>query len=99
MKIGIIGQGYVGLTISAFAAEYFEVVGFDKFNDFVRRVVARAARLGVVVQHRINDGASRSWFLVNHIGDGPGGGVKNAVDLGLVAGCAHRELLFELSLR
>jgi UDP-N-acetyl-D-glucosamine dehydrogenase len=29
MKIGIIGQGYVGLTISAFAAEFFEVVGFD----------------------------------------------------------------------
>ena len=29
MKIGIIGQGYVGLTISAFAGEYFEVVGFD----------------------------------------------------------------------
>jgi UDP-N-acetyl-D-glucosamine dehydrogenase len=29
MKIAIIGQGYVGLTISAFAGEFFEVVGFD----------------------------------------------------------------------
>lgn len=29
MKIAIIGQGYVGLTISVFAAEHFEVVGFD----------------------------------------------------------------------
>jgi UDP-N-acetyl-D-glucosamine dehydrogenase len=29
MKVGIIGQGYVGLTISAFAGEHFEVVGFD----------------------------------------------------------------------
>lgn len=29
MKIGIIGQGYVGLTISVFAAEHFDVVGFD----------------------------------------------------------------------
>jgi len=28
-KVAIIGQGYVGLTISAFAAEFFEVVGFD----------------------------------------------------------------------
>lgn len=28
-KVGIIGQGYVGLTISAFAGEYFAVVGFD----------------------------------------------------------------------
>jgi UDP-N-acetyl-D-glucosamine dehydrogenase len=30
MKIFIIGQGYVGLTISAFAAEHHEVIGFDK---------------------------------------------------------------------
>jgi len=29
MKVGIIGQGYVGLTISAFAAEHYEVIGFD----------------------------------------------------------------------
>jgi UDP-N-acetyl-D-glucosamine dehydrogenase len=29
MKVAIIGQGYVGLTISAFAGEFFEVMGFD----------------------------------------------------------------------
>ncbi len=29
MKVAIIGQGYVGLTIAASAAEYFDVVGFD----------------------------------------------------------------------
>lgn len=29
MKVAIIGQGYVGLTISAFAGEFFDVVGFD----------------------------------------------------------------------
>jgi UDP-N-acetyl-D-glucosamine dehydrogenase len=29
VKIAIIGQGYVGLTISIFAADYFEVVGYD----------------------------------------------------------------------
>jgi UDP-N-acetyl-D-glucosamine dehydrogenase len=29
MKIGIIGQGYVGLTISVFAGKHFQVVGFD----------------------------------------------------------------------
>ena len=29
MKVAIIGQGYVGLTISAFAGEFFKVVGFD----------------------------------------------------------------------
>ena len=29
MKIAIIGQGYVGLTIAAFASEFYEVTGFD----------------------------------------------------------------------
>ena len=35
MKVAIIGQGYVGLTISAFAAEHFEVVGFDSNQKIV----------------------------------------------------------------
>ena len=35
MKISIIGQGYVGLTISAFAAEHHHVVGFDKNQGVV----------------------------------------------------------------
>ena len=29
MRVAIIGQGYVGLTISAFASKAYEVVGFD----------------------------------------------------------------------
>lgn len=35
MRIGIIGQGYVGLTISAFAGEFFDVVGFDNNQEIV----------------------------------------------------------------
>ena len=35
MKVAIIGQGYVGLTISAFAGECFEVVGFDNNSKIV----------------------------------------------------------------
>jgi len=35
MKVAIIGQGYVGLTISAFAGEYFDVVGFDNNQKIV----------------------------------------------------------------
>jgi UDP-N-acetyl-D-glucosamine dehydrogenase len=34
MKVSIIGQGYVGLTISAFAAKHHKVIGFD-LNSFV----------------------------------------------------------------
>ena len=35
MKVSIIGQGYVGLTISVFAADHHSVVGFDKNQDVV----------------------------------------------------------------
>ena len=35
MKIAIIGQGYVGLTISAFAAKSYEVIGFDNSEKVV----------------------------------------------------------------
>jgi len=43
VKVSIIGQGYVGLTISAFAGEHHEVVGFD---------------LNPAVVDRLNKGAS-----------------------------------------
>jgi UDP-N-acetyl-D-glucosamine dehydrogenase len=35
MRVAIIGQGYVGLTISAFAGEYFDVIGFDNNQRIV----------------------------------------------------------------
>ena len=35
MKVAVIGQGYVGLTISTFASEYFEVIGFDSNQKVV----------------------------------------------------------------
>ena len=38
MRISIIGQGYVGLTISAFAGEHHEVVGFDLNLTIVERL-------------------------------------------------------------
>ncbi len=38
MKIAIIGQGYVGLTISSFAAEFFEVVGVDSNPKIVDKL-------------------------------------------------------------
>jgi UDP-N-acetyl-D-glucosamine dehydrogenase len=38
MKVAIIGQGYVGLTISAFAGEFFDVVGFDNNRKIVNQL-------------------------------------------------------------
>ena len=39
-KISIIGQGYVGLTISAFASKNFEVTGFDSNEKIVDQLNA-----------------------------------------------------------
>lgn len=44
MKVAIIGQGYVGLTISAFASKHHQVVGFDN-NE------ANVARLNKGISH------------------------------------------------
>ena len=38
MKVAIIGQGYVGLTISSFAAESYDVVGFDHSERVVNQL-------------------------------------------------------------
>ena len=38
MKIGIIGQGYVGLTISLFAAKDYDVIGFDLNQMVVKQL-------------------------------------------------------------
>jgi len=38
MKVGIIGQGYVGLTITAFAGEHFQVIGFDSNSKIVQQL-------------------------------------------------------------
>jgi UDP-N-acetyl-D-glucosamine dehydrogenase len=38
MKIAIIGQGYVGLTISIFAGEHYQVVGFDRNERIVSQL-------------------------------------------------------------
>ena len=38
MKVSIIGQGYVGLTISAFAGQAHDVIGFDTNGAIVGRL-------------------------------------------------------------
>ena len=64
MKVSIIGQGYVGLTISVFAGEHHHVVGFDK-----NQAVVDALNLGkshiegvesTVLAHLIKEGKFRA---------------------------------------
>jgi UDP-N-acetyl-D-glucosamine dehydrogenase len=38
MKVAVVGQGYVGLTIAAFASEFFPVIGFDSNAKVVNQL-------------------------------------------------------------
>jgi UDP-N-acetyl-D-glucosamine dehydrogenase len=54
MKIAIIGQGYVGLTIAAFAAEFFEVIGFDKNQKIVDKLNSGISHIEGVESSTLN---------------------------------------------
>lgn len=63
MKIAIIGQGYVGLTISAFAAEHFEVVGFDSNQKVVDQL-----NLGVSHIEGVESALLSKWIKAGRYG-------------------------------
>ena len=62
MKVSIIGQGYVGLTISVFAADHHTVVGFDKNQGIVDALNAGRSHIeGVESADLARHIASRSY--------------------------------------
>jgi UDP-N-acetyl-D-glucosamine dehydrogenase len=73
MKVAIIGQGYVGLTISAFAGEFFEVVGFDNNQRIVDQLNSGISHIeGVessVLQKWIKAGRYRATSSGSDISD------------------------------
>ena len=73
MKVGIIGQGYVGLTISAFAGEFFEVVGFDNNQKIVDQLNSGFSHIeGIessVIQSRITAGRYQATTLARDLAD------------------------------
>ena len=71
MKISIIGQGYVGLTISVFAAEHHTVVGFDKNQGVVDALNAGKSHIEGV------DSAD----LVRHIASGSFKATTNSAEI------------------
>ena len=73
MKVAIIGQGYVGLTISAFAAEFFDVTGFDNNEAVVRRLNSGISHIegveGLTLQKWITAGRFRATSNDQDIAD------------------------------
>jgi UDP-N-acetyl-D-glucosamine dehydrogenase len=57
MRVGVIGQGYVGLTISAFAGEYLEVIGFDNNQRIVDQLNRGISHIEGVESSRL-----KSWI-------------------------------------
>jgi UDP-N-acetyl-D-glucosamine dehydrogenase len=45
MKVAIIGQGYVGLTISAYASKFFDVLGYDSNANVVTELKQGISRI------------------------------------------------------
>jgi UDP-N-acetyl-D-glucosamine dehydrogenase len=80
MKVAIIGQGYVGLTISAFAGEFFDIVGFDKNEKIV-------AQLNSGISHieGVGSGVLKSWITAGRYRATTDGKDISEVDLVVIA--------------
>jgi len=68
LKISIIGQGYVGLTISAFAGERHQVVGFDKNAAVVERLNQGISHIEGVDSAVLKDLLSKGNFKASSVG-------------------------------
>ncbi len=71
MKVTIIGQGYVGLTISVFAAGHFDVVGFDSNQKIVDQLNLGASHIEGV----------DSFLLANRIQSGRYKATSKSIDI------------------
>jgi UDP-N-acetyl-D-glucosamine dehydrogenase len=73
MKVAIIGQGYVGLTISSFAAEFFDVIGFDSNQKIVDQLNLGFSHIegvqGSILQNWIRFGRYRATTKGAEIAD------------------------------
>jgi UDP-N-acetyl-D-glucosamine dehydrogenase len=63
MKISIIGQGYVGLTISAFAAKHHQVVGFDLNSNIVSQLNRGVSHIEGVASSEIKQAIFEGHYM------------------------------------
>jgi UDP-N-acetyl-D-glucosamine dehydrogenase len=62
-KVAIIGQGYVGLTITAFALDNFEVIGFDSNKQIVQRLNQGISHIEGVASSLLKKGIESGKFV------------------------------------
>jgi UDP-N-acetyl-D-glucosamine dehydrogenase len=68
-KVSIIGQGYVGLTIAAFAAKANKVVGFDNNKDVVAKLNQGISHIEGVESAVLKKAISLGNYRASAIGD------------------------------
>jgi UDP-N-acetyl-D-glucosamine dehydrogenase len=61
-KVAIIGQGYVGLTIAAFASKDYQVVGFDKSKKIVEQLNQGISHIEGVESAEIKAAISSGYY-------------------------------------
>jgi len=70
MKVGIIGQGYVGLTISVFASEFYTVIGFDNNYRIISQLNSGISHIEGVSSEKLKNSLSRgSYFATSNASD------------------------------
>ena len=69
MKIAIIGQGYVGLTIASFAAEFYEVVGYDMNSSLVKQLNAGISHIEGVDSALLTKWIKKGSYLASTRGE------------------------------
>jgi len=80
MKIGIIGQGYVGLTIAAFAGEFFDVTGFDNNSKVVDQL-----NMGISHIEGVEGSTLQNWIKAGRYRATSNGADISDVDLVVIA--------------
>jgi UDP-N-acetyl-D-glucosamine dehydrogenase len=68
MKVAIIGQGYVGLTISAAAAKHHQVVGFDLNSTIVAHLNKGVSHIEGVDSKDIKDAIYAGNYVATNVG-------------------------------
>jgi UDP-N-acetyl-D-glucosamine dehydrogenase len=70
MKVGIIGQGYVGLTISVFASEFYTVIGFDNNHRIISQLNSGVSHIEGVSSENLKKSLSKgSYFATSNASD------------------------------
>ena len=80
MKVSIIGQGYVGLTIAAFAGESYEVIGFDNNQKIVDQL-----NLGISHIEGVENSVLKNWIKAGRFKATINGADINGSDIVVIA--------------